>query len=129
MIDEKQMQLEEERKQRVADLLAMRELDKKFGLEKHEVTNPLVEINLRVSQYIDRLPKFSLDFIILQALQDFRQHYVVLQVKTLNREKPVCILRNEKHTKIYVARDTTKEALKEQGGFCFVREEFFGEPK
>lgn len=123
MIDEKEILLQQERQQRADELRAMRERDDFFGVTRHEITNPLLELNERIKQYVSMFP-YSLEFLALQAVGDFSRHYIVMQAKKLDPTKPVLILRDEKHTKIFVNAKVTRQDFKAGGVFYFLREEF-----
>lgn len=134
MIDEIVLTLEEERKQRVEQLLAMRKKDKKYKLERIEIDNVLEALNQRIAEYSVMFP-YSVERIALQTIQDFRAHYVVLQNKKLNVDKPVLVLRDKKNTKVYVNKEMTRAEIKSKsisGGVVvsrplyFIREEFAG---
>lgn len=144
MIDEKEILLQQEREQRVQELLEMRKHDETFGIERCNVENPLLEINKRIIEYVSLLP-FSLEFLLMQTIQDFRSYYIVLQNKKIDYSKPVLVLRNKQHSKVYANKEITKEqiraALHSDGMgvatiaerdnlvaekiICFVREEFY----
>lgn len=113
MQDEKQILLQQERAQRVKELLEMRKHDKALGVERIEVENPLLSINRRIVEYISILP-FSLEFLIIQTVLDFKTHYVVLQNKKLDYSKPVLMLRNDKNTKVYANKEITKEQIRSE---------------
>lgn len=110
MLSEQEELLRQERAQRVQELLEMRKHDKNLGVARQEVTDPLFEINRRAIEYVSLLP-YKLDFLLLQAVQDFRTFYIVLQNKKLDTSKPVLILRGEQ-TKIYVDTEVTKEQIR-----------------
>lgn len=144
MQDETAILLEQERQQRVQELLEMRERDNSFGVERYQVENPLLEINKRIIEYVSIL-QYTLEFLLLQTIQDFKSYYIVLQNKKLDYSKPVLILRNEQHSKVYVNKEITKEQIRitlnsdgmgvatiaerdnlvAEKLICFVREEFY----
>lgn len=127
MLDEKEVLLQAEREQRNQDMLLMRKLDRKLGIERHEVTDVLLECNQRIIEYVFQFKAFSLDFLTLQTIQDFKNHLIVMQNKKLDKSKPVFLLRDGNNTKIFVSNSITKQMFYDDsnnGIIYFLREEF-----
>lgn len=105
-----------QRQKRIEDMQLMRRLD---IVPRHEVKNILVELNLRMAQYIDTFGSFSLDFLILQTVQDFKPHYVVLQAKKLDKTKPVLMLRDNQRP-IFINPAIVRADYKQGGVNMFI---------
>jgi len=92
MTEENQSELsvEDERASRLKDMLLMCSME---SIAQLELLDTMVEINLRYIQY--RSQSFSLDFKVLQSIQDFNRYLEPLQIKErgkqakLNVDEPV----------------------------------------
>lgn len=130
MLDEKEAELYIERQQRVNDLLLMRNMDNKPGVERYIITDVLYECNKRIIEYVFQFKAFSLGFLTLQTIQDFSRYLIVLQAKKLDVDKPVALLRDDNHTKIFVNRNISRISFEEstEGNpiIYFLKEEEIG---
>lgn len=112
MNEEEKLLLEAERRQRIVDLKLQASLDYSWGIFKYEVedidqaapNHVIKEANLRTLQYKQQFGVFSLEYLVNQTLQDFKPHWVVLQVKHSNTKfnlaLPVAMLKDQ--TLIYL---------------------------
>lgn len=112
MNEEERLQLEAERLQRVSDLKLQASLDYSWGIFKYQIdeidkaapNHVIKEANLRVLQYKQQFSVFSLEYLVNQALQDFRGHWFVMQIKHSNTKfnlaLPVAMLKDQ--TLIYL---------------------------
>lgn len=122
MLTEDEAQLHIEREQRKNDLLLMRSLDSKLGVKRGEVTNVMLELNLRIVQYVYQFKAFSLQFLTLQTIQDFNRHLIVLQNKKLDTTKPVAILRDKQNTKVLIDQSINRQSFDDGGVIYFIQE-------
>lgn len=101
-----------ERQQRIADILLMRELDSRMGLIRYEIENILLELNIRFIQYLSQSP-YSIEYLALQCLQDFKKHLFILQSnpRALDKSLPVASLKDG--TMLYL--------------FAYMKEDFKGD--
>lgn len=95
--DRNDLEREQNARSRILDLLAERTHDEKRGLKKSEFSYTLIELNIRLSQYVQQFKSFSLEFLIVQTLQDFKKNITVLQnnSKTLDYKRPVAEMKDK----------------------------------
>lgn len=128
MNEEQKQQLAAERESRANDLLLMRELDKQSDRKlmplRADAPKELViaELNLRIRQYAGMFP-FSLEFLTLQTIQDFKRNIIPLQAKKLDTSKPVAMLRDKAQTQIFVNQNVVKNDFKAGGVQYFIVKE------
>lgn len=96
-------------KQRIEDLAMMRKRDKSpfFAVARYEIKDVISELNIRLIQY-SHTTLYSVDFRILQSVQDFQYLIIPLQTfekkqtmherlsKAVDFDKPVASLRDGK---------------------------------
>lgn len=84
----------------IRDLEIQKSLDGSWGIFKEEVdsSNVLQAMTIRLIQYIGMFKTYSLEFLIIQAVQDFRLVVTPLQVhgKELRVNKPLAELDGRK---------------------------------
>lgn len=74
------------------DMLEERKHDKKRGIKKSEFQHPLIELNIRIAQYVQQFVPFTLDYLIVQTLHDFRNEIKLLQQgRIINKREAVAI--------------------------------------
>lgn len=95
--DRNDLEREQEARSRIIDLLFERKHDEKRGLKKSEFSYTLIELNIRLSQYVQQFKSFSLEFLIVQTLQDFKKNITVMQTlpKTLDYKRPVAEMKDK----------------------------------
>ncbi len=125
-MNEAQQLLADEREQRKNDLLLMRKLDKRLGVKRYEIDNIMIEVNLRIVQYVYQFKAFSLEYLTLQTIQDFKNYYIIMQNKKLDIKKPVFILRDDKNSKVFVNPSVNRLSFDEGGVIYFLKEELVG---
>lgn len=79
-----------EQKERAAMLIAEAKRDKARGVERSTMTHPLIDLNIRLTQYISMMND-SLEFLALQTLKDFRNEITVLQLLKIDFNVPVAM--------------------------------------
>lgn len=71
-----ELQRESEKK----DMLLMRKLDNKLGVSLYQITDIIAEMNVRFTQYKGQFGNTSIDFRILQTVQDYNRFITPLQI-------------------------------------------------
>lgn len=87
---------EQEQRSRLIDLIIERQYDEIRGVSKSIMVHALIEMNVRIRQYVQQFQPYSLDFLIVQTLQDFKREIVLLQnEKELNKREAVAKWNNQ----------------------------------
>ena len=95
-----------QRQSEIEGLKIQRKLDKSWGIKKEEPGPALFELNKRLLEYRTQFKVFSLEFLILQTVEDFNKIVVPLQKKKLDIHKPIAMERKT-NKPIIVANGTT----------------------
>lgn len=110
-----QLSPEEAHQQRLQQLKQQKKLDKSWGIKKDEVTNPMLEINVRFMLYQQQSPWIPREYRLLQAVQDFNRWVTPLQVinrkrqmhkQTVDTSKPIAMMKHD-GALIYVNENAT----------------------
>lgn len=126
MNEEQKLQQQEERESRKSDLLLMRELDRQAGRSISELAQNapegliFAELNIRIKQYTEMFP-YSLSFLALQTVQDFKRTIIPLQVTKLDTSKPIAMLRNG--TQVFINKAVVREDFRQGGVSYFVTQQ------
>lgn len=105
------------RKQRAEDLKSFRKLDKRMNVFKSEFENPLLDLNTRLIQYKMQFQMFSIEYLIIQTVQDFNRFVSPLQTKwkKLDRFKPVFMYKGEMYFVNHQNQFTKEKTVKVLG--------------
>ena len=107
-----------QRASEVRDLLWMREHDK---TPQYQIKNVMMEMNIRIQQYVAAFPNISFENLIAQTLQDFNQYILIKQKVIRIKSEPVALLRDGFKT-IYINPAIVRSDYEEGGIMLFINE-------
>lgn len=109
-----QTEKEAEQAQRINDLKAMQATESQhaYPVFKYEIKNVLIELNLRLMQYVQQFNPYTLTFLIHQTVNDFNQQLVIMQRGKIDPAKPVAMDKSNQQM-IFVNTLIDKEDFKQ----------------
>jgi len=70
----------------------MQSRDELWDIKKDKINNPILELNIRMVQYLDQFPSFSIQYLTYQSLHDFANVLKIVQSdRKYDYSKPVAI--------------------------------------
>jgi hypothetical protein len=61
---------------------------------KYQIINVMMEMNIRLQQYVSQFNTIPFDVLIFQTMQDFNQYILIKQRKDFDKSQPIALLRD-----------------------------------